>query len=165
MTIKEKVSYLKGLAEGMEVDNNELGKLVTVLIDTISDMADEIEELNENSLDIAEELDELSDDLSDVELALEELTEELDYGGLSDFDDIFDYDYGDEDDDDDEDDEGYRCCDICGASEYSLDITCPECSAEIELDEADIENESVTCPDCKNEIELEIDVVETEERL
>ncbi|MCL2223040.1 MAG: hypothetical protein FWC20_11970 [Oscillospiraceae bacterium] len=159
MTIKEKISYLKGLAEGMDAQSNELGKLVVVIIDTLVDMADEIEELNENALDLAEELDELSDDLADVELVLEELEDELDFDSYDDFDSDDDdmYNYSDDDDDD----EDGMCCDMCGEQGLSVDIACPKCGTEIELDELDIENEAVTCPDCKENIELEIDVVET----
>jgi len=160
MTIKERISYLKGLAEGMDAQNNELGKLVVVIIDTLADMANEIEELNENALDIAEELDELSDDLADVELVLEELEDELDFDGYDDDDDDDMYDYNDDDEDYDD---GNMCCDMCGAHDLSVDITCPKCGTEIELDELDIENEAVTCPDCKENIELEIDVVETDD--
>jgi len=161
MTIKERISYLKGLAEGMNAQNNELGKLVVGVIETLSDMADEIEELNENALDIAEELDELSDDLADVEMVLEELEDELDFS-----DDDYD-DYDDDDDmydfDDDDDDVGGFCCGARGAPALSVDITCPKCNTEIELDELDIENEAVTCPNCKENIELEIDVVESDD--
>ena len=64
MTIKEKVAYLEGLAEGMKIETTEQGKLFTVIIDTLSDIADEIEELNENALDIGEELDAISEDLA-----------------------------------------------------------------------------------------------------
>ncbi|MDR2572031.1 MAG: hypothetical protein LBD23_17270, partial [Oscillospiraceae bacterium] len=84
MTIKEKVAYLEGLAEGMAIEENEHGKLLLAIIDTLSDMADEIEELNENALDLGEELDVLSSDLADVEDFL------LDY---EDYDDDFDFDF------------------------------------------------------------------------
>ena len=181
MTIKEKIFYLKGLAEAKDLKNNELGKLISVIIDTISDMADELKDLNENALAIGDELDELSDDLATVEQALEGFGVEFD----DDDGDYEDDDYEDDDvsgkllvseEDDDEDDDDYEDghshgCDHCGGShcggcsetDYSIDVTCPNCGTEIELDELDIENESVICPDCKNKIELEIDVVESDD--
>ena len=157
MTIKEKVAYLEGLAEGMEIGNTEHGKIFTAIIDTLHVVADEIEELNENALDIGEELDAISDDLAEVEEFLLDDDYDID-------DDDFDFDFDDDDyDDDDEDDE--RICDFCGSSdvEFTIDVCCPECNAEIELTEDDIANESVTCPSCNKEIELEIDEIDTDE--
>jgi predicted Zn finger-like uncharacterized protein len=47
--------------------------------------------------------------------------------------------------------------------EFTIDVNCPECNAEIELDEEDIANESVTCPACNKLIELEIDEVDVDD--
>ena len=168
MTIKEKVAYLEGLAEGMEVESVENGKLFAAIIEVLVEMADEIEELNENALDIGEELDAISDDLAEVEDFL--LDEEYD---IDDEDFDFDFDDDDYDDDDDEydeeyiddDDDGHSCA-VCGNKDFSedisftIDINCPECNAELELDEEDIANEAVTCPACNKLIELEIEEVD-----
>jgi len=161
MTIKEKVAYLEGLAEGMEIGAAEHGKIFTAIIDTLHSIAEEIEELNENALDIGEELDAISDDLAEVEEFL--LDDEYDYD--DDDDDDFDFDFDDDDDYDDDDDDEEYICDRCGSKdvEFTIDINCPKCNKEIELTEDDIANESVTCPSCNNEIELEIDEVGTDE--
>ena len=158
MTVKEKVAYLEGLAEGMEIGATEHGKIFTAIIDTLHTVADEIEELNENALDIGEELDAISDDLAEVEEFL--LDDEYD---IDDDDDDFDFDF-DEDDDFGDDDEEF-VCDLCGSKdiEFTIDVNCPECNTEIELTEEDISNESVTCPSCNKEIELEIDEVDVDE--
>jgi len=155
MTIKEKVAYLEGLAEGMEISATEHGKLFAAIIDTFHAVAEEIEELNENALDIGEELDAISDDLAEVEEFL------LDDDYDDDDDDDFDFDF-DDDDDDYEDDEDEFVCDLCGSRdvEFTIDVNCPECNTEIELTEEDISNESVTCPSCNKIIELEIDEVD-----
>ena len=161
MTIKEKVAYLEGLAEGMGIDNSEHGKLFNAIIDTLGSIADEIEELNENALNIGEELDALSDDLAEVEEFLLEDDYDLD-------DDDFDFDFDDDDyddyDDDYDDDDDFGC-DLCGNNdiEFTIDVNCPECNAELELDEDDIANESVTCPACGKVIELEIDEVDIDD--
>ena len=152
MTIKEKVAYLKGLSEGLSIENKE-GKLFSTIIDTLCDIAEELDVINENALDIGEELDALSDDLADVEEIMEEM-----YTGNDDFD--FDLD----DDDDPDEDDSRDACDCCGREEeFSIDVNCPECGAEIELDDEDLANESVTCPACGKIIELEIDEVDVEE--
>jgi len=154
MTIREKVAYLEGLAEGMDIEATENGKIFAAIIDTLADMADEIEELNENALDIGEELDAISDDLAEVEDFL------LDDDYIDDED--FDFDF-DEEDDDYDDDEDYGCDGCGGDSSFTIDVNCPECNAEIELDEEDIANESVTCPACRKLIELEIDEVDVDD--
>ena len=156
MTIREKVAYLKGLADGMDFSSVEHNKLFSAIIDTLGEMAEEIEELNENALDIGEELDALSDDLAEVEEFL--LDDDYDI----DDDDDFDFDFDDADYDDDDDDYEDRC-DFCGKEvDYSIDINCPECNVEIELNDEDIANESVTCPACNKVIELEFEEVDTD---
>ena len=69
MTISEKVAYLKGLAEGLNLDTEKSkeGKLISVMIGILEEVAMSIEDLEENSLALGEEIDALSDDLSDVE--------------------------------------------------------------------------------------------------
>lgn len=69
MTISEKVAYLKGLAEGLDLDTEKSkeGKLISVMIGILEEVAMSIEDLEENDLDLGEEIDVLSDDLADVE--------------------------------------------------------------------------------------------------
>ena len=69
MTISEKVAYLKGLAEGLNLDTEKSkeGKLISVMIGILEEVAMSIEDLEENSLGLGEEIDTLSDDLADVE--------------------------------------------------------------------------------------------------
>jgi DNA-directed RNA polymerase subunit RPC12/RpoP len=145
MTVSEKVAYLKGLAEGLALDTEtKEGKLISVIIDTLEDIALELEELNENALDIGDELDALSDDLSDVEEVL----------------------FGDDDDEDEEEDEDDEdscgcgdedCC--CGGDdeECAYEVTCPSCGEDIIIEEADLENGSITCPKCGEKLEFEFD--------
>jgi len=149
MSIKEKVAYLKGLAEGLGLDSGKKDeKLISAIIDTLSDIADEIEELNENALDIGEELDAISDDLAEVE--------DLLFG--EDYDDNDDYDDFDFDDDDDDDDYDDECgCAYCSGASTSYEVACPACGAEIELNESDLALESVTCKKCGEELEFEFD--------
>jgi len=154
MSIKERVAFLKGLAEGLGLDTDvKVEKLISVMIDTLADMADEIEMLNENSLDIGEELDAISDDLADVEDFL--------YGDDYDDDDD-DYDDFDFDDDDDDDDDEQSCA-FCGGSSLSYEVACPACGAEIKLDESDLALESVTCEKCGEELEFEFDDYDLDE--
>ena len=69
MTISEKVAYLKGLAEGLNLDTEKSkeGKLISVMIGIMEELAMTVEDLEENALNLGEEIDVLSDDLADVE--------------------------------------------------------------------------------------------------
>ena len=79
MTISEKVAYLKGLAEGLDLDTvkSKEGKLISVMIGILEELAMSVEDLEENALNLGEEIDVLSDDLSDVEEVV--FDEEEDY--------------------------------------------------------------------------------------
>ena len=69
MTISEKVAYLKGLAEGLNIDTEKSkeGKLISVMIGILEEIGMSIEDLEENTVALGEEIDAISDDLSDVE--------------------------------------------------------------------------------------------------
>ena len=66
MTISEKVAYLKGLAEGLELDTakSKEAKLISVMIGILEEVGLSIEDLEENTTALGEEIDAISDDLS-----------------------------------------------------------------------------------------------------
>lgn len=86
MTISEKVAYLKGLAEGLDLDTvkSKEGKLISVMIGILEELAMSVEDLEENALNLGEEIDVLSDDLADVE---SEVFDEDEDDGMEDYDD------------------------------------------------------------------------------
>ena len=50
MEIKEKVAYIKGLAEGLKLDENDAnGKVIAAIIDLLGDMAEEIDAIAQNA--------------------------------------------------------------------------------------------------------------------
>jgi len=87
MDITERVAYLRGLAEGLGLDReSKEGKIITVMIDILDDMADAIEDLSDglelvgyqladisDELDLVDDFDE-DDDLDDFEGELYEVT-------------------------------------------------------------------------------------------
>jgi hypothetical protein len=143
MSIKEKVAYLKGLAEGLGLDaESKEGKLMSVIIDTLADMADDIEALSDAAIGMEEELDAITDTLADVEEFL--------------FDDEYDDDC-DCDDFDEYDDCDCECdCDCC-QGEFACEVACPSCGEEIMIDEATLISGSANCPACGKELEFEFD--------
>ena len=136
MTISEKVAYLKGLAEGLNIDTDKSkeGKLITVMIDILDEIAMSIEDLEENSLALGEEIDVLSDDLADVE------------------DIVFDDEDEDEDDEEDFDDDWFE-------------VEGPSCDEVLVVDEDALEEGYIKCPNCGTEYSLDLtdDVVDADE--
>ena len=125
MTISEKVAYLKGLAEGLNIDTEKSkeGKLISVMIGILEEIGMSIEDLEENTVALGEEIDAISDDLSDVEKV------------------VFD------EDDEDEDDE---CC--CDEDDDFFEVECPNCKETLVIDEDVLESGVIQCPSCKEKI-------------
>ena len=139
MEIMEKVAYLKGLAEGMELDTEKKeGKLLAAIIDVLEDIALDLEDLWDNTMELTEGLDVVSEDLEDVE-------------------DIV-YDEFDEDEDEDE---YYE--DELDEDEDCYATTCPTCEEEIFFDETILEDGAVICPNCGEKLEFDLESLEEEE--
>ena len=142
MEIMEKVAYLKGLAEGMELDTEKKeGKLLAAIIDVLEDIALDLEDLWDNTMELTEGLDVVSEDLEDVE-------------------DIV-YDEFEEDYDEDEEDEYYE--DDLEEDEDCYATTCPTCEEEIFFDESILEDGEVVCPNCGEKLEFDLESLEEEE--
>lgn len=139
MTISEKVAYLKGLAEGLNLDTEKSkeGKLISVMIGILEEVGLSIEDLEENALALGEEIDVLSDDLADVEAVV----------------------FEDEDDEDDEDPDG---------EDYDDDwfeVECPTCEEPLIVDDKALAEGFIQCPNCESKFSLDLsdDVVEADE--
>ena len=142
MTITEKVAYLKGLADGLDLDKDpsKEGKLISKIIDILEDIGLAVEDLEEEVEVIGEELEAMSEDLEDVEEIV-----------FDEFDD-------DDDDDDDEDDEEFDFADL---GDDFFEIECPECGEDLVIDESIFDVGEVACPNCGNKFAL--DLVDEEE--
>ncbi len=123
----ERVAYLKGLAEGMKVDETaDQGKLILKIIDVLNDFADAINELSESQNELDEYVEAIDEDLSALE------------------DDLC-FDEDDECDDPDDDDD----CDY-------VEVKCPHCKEFVYLDEDLVDSgKEVICPNCHEAIEFE----------
>lgn len=68
MNINEKAAYLKGLLDGFQIDESKPeNKLIKEIISAISDLADEVTALTEETEVINDFLDELDYDLGAIE--------------------------------------------------------------------------------------------------
>lgn len=122
MTIKEKLAYVKGLVEGLELDKSKPEvRVLSAIVELLDDVTLSVSDLEEGYDDLADQVDEIDEDLC----ALEE-------------------DFYDEECDccDGEDDVFYEVtCPTCGetvcvSEEILLDggIECPNCSENLEFD-------------------------------
>ncbi len=130
MTIGEKVSYIKGLAEGLGLENDtKEGKILNAIIDLLCDISEEIDCIEEDYAELCEQVDAVDEDLSAVE----------------------DLIYEDEDDCDCD-------CDCCDCEDDDLyEVECPKCNDIIYLDGEMLEEEGITCPNCGTDLEFDFD--------
>ena len=134
MEITERAAYLKGLADGLGLqDEGKEGKILTELLSLVGDMADKIAALDADNKKLREYVEELDQDLGSVE---EDLY----------VDDGDDYDEDDEEEDDtDEDDE-----DMDDDSGY-YELICPSCGEHICFDDS-LEPDELVCPACGQKV-------------
>lgn len=158
MTTKEYSAYIKGLMEGLNLDESKPeNKVIKALCGIIEQMAGEIETLEKNTETLHDYIEEIDEDLGEVE--------EFVYGDDDgcECDECDDDECGcddddccccgchdnDEDDDDDEDDGEFYCamCPHCGEKVYfddsvnPEDILCPACQKPLLDDEEDLDEE------------------------
>jgi len=137
MSMKEKSAYLKGLLEGLSLDETKPEtKIIAKLIDVIDDMAEEIEELTEDVETLNDYIEEIDEDLGEVEEIV--------------------YDIDDDDCDcccDDDDCDCDCCCDDddcdCDCEGEFFCAMCPACGEKIYFDES-CDPEEVVCPSCQS---------------
>ncbi|TYQ13361.1 UNVERIFIED_CONTAM: hypothetical protein Cloal_4429 [Acetivibrio alkalicellulosi] len=69
--IKERVSYLKGLAEGIKInDSTDEGKLLKTIIEVLDDIANSVEDIEEIQEHLGEQVDDMDEDLAQIERIL-----------------------------------------------------------------------------------------------
>ena len=125
MSMMEKAMYLKGLCDGLEPDKTtKEGKLIAALLDMVTEMAAEMDDMQAEICELKDYCEELDEDLGDVEEVLLDLDDEDD-------DDFF----GDEEDED----------------EY-FEVICPACGDVINFDSS-IDPENLRCPNCGEKFE------------
>lgn len=131
MKLGEKVSYLKGLMEGLQIDDStKEGKVIALMADILQEMALTFEDVQDQIDEVVEVVDAIDEDLGAVE------------------EDI----YGDECDCDDD-----ECYDDCCDDEDLYEVNCPTCGDAIQLTEDMIEEGSMLCPNCGEHLEFDFD--------
>lgn len=126
-SLSERVAYLKGLCDGLKINESDEGKVLKAVVDALEDVVTKVESISEQQHEMQFQIDDIEDALTCFE-------DEF-YGG-EDFD-------GDDDWDDDE--EYSFCCPECGEMVY------------VDVDMLESDEDYIVCPNCNKKIELEFD--------
>lgn len=137
MKLTEKMSYLQGLLDGLELDTaTKEGKALIQMSEVMHELVLYVEDLQSQVDELTELCDILDEDLGAVE------------------DEFYD-DEIDETDDDDEDDEDWDEDDFEDDELY--EVTCPSCGDTILLDDGMLEEGALNCPNCNELLEFDVD--------
>ena len=140
MKLTEKMSYLKGYIDGIDLDvSTKEGKILSNVVDVMQEMVAYIEDLQGQVDELTELCEILDEDLGNVE------------------DDFY------EDSDDDDDDDDYDDYSEYDDDEEFYEVVCPSCGNSITLDSEMLEEGSIMCPDCGEELEFDLDDLDQED--
>ena len=132
--LTDRVSFLKGLAEGMQLEDSGSNKLLKEIIAVLDDMAQEMAAMADAHEELNEYVESIDDDLADLEEVL----------------------FDEEDDcccDCDDDD-----CDCCCDDDDLIAYACPHCGHEIEFHATEVDfDEEYLCAACGKPIFPEVE--------
>ena len=144
--VSKKVAYLKGMAEGMDLNEDTLqNRLILLMLEALEEISEELEAIEARQDEAEQYIDELDSDLGDVEEFL-----------------FADEDEEDEDcccghhhhhfDEDEEEDEEYDEEDDGEGIDF-IEYECPHCKTSVYYDQEafDLEAEHL-CPECGKEL-------------
>ncbi|MGN0583828.1 MAG: CD1247 N-terminal domain-containing protein [Ruminococcus sp.] len=139
MKLSEKMSYLKGLAAGLEIDvTTKEGRILSEMMEVLETAVMYIDDLQDQVDELTELCEDLDEDLGEVEEFL--LDEDEDFDGE---DDDEDYDF-------DEDEDLYE-------------TVCPTCENTIVLADSILDEGSMKCPCCGELLEFDFDDISIED--
>ncbi len=132
MSSLEKIAYLKGLLDGLEVEDENLKKIYAAMVESLDalsrelvDQMEVIEELRDMYEDLSDDYSQLDEDLEVLENDLSELYGEGDLEEEPDFDEIYE------------------------------SVSCPKCGHLFYYDpEAYEDEEMLECPACGEKFEI-----------
>lgn len=134
MSVTEKTAYLKGLYDGMGLneDKSKEARMLGAIVDALQEIAEHVDE-NEEGISV------LDDEVFELTEAVDSLRDGAD---------------DDYDDDEDEDDEEL---------ELPAEIPCPACGETLTIDVEDLEEGEITCPHCGKALQVEIESSEEDD--
>ena len=129
MDICEKIAYIKGLTEGLSLDDStKEGKILNAIIDLLGDITEEICDIEDGCDELMEQIDAVDEDLAALEDVIYEADDDCD-------------------------------CDCdCGCEDDEIyEIECPVCNDIIYLDADMLAEDGMVCPNCGTDLEFDFD--------
>lgn len=133
MTLNEKISYIRGLVDGLKLDESkDEVKVINAIVELLDDMTLAVTEMEDLYDEMSQQLDEVDSDLADLE------------------EDYYDDCCCDDD-----------CCDCCCDDDCDCDdeafyeVTCGKCNETICVDEDTLLEGEVICPVCGETLEFD----------
>ncbi len=143
MTISEKVAYIKGISELVNIEDPAKRKLIDAIVDVLGDIAKTVSDLQDETEYLDSYIEEIDEDLGAVEELLI-----------------------DDEDEDDEDECDYDCdnCDRCVDCDEEdcerfadcAEVVCPSCGENVYIDDT-MDLEKINCPSCGAEFSCACD--------
>ena len=136
--MKEKAAYLKGLIDGLGIDENtKEGKVIKAMSELLSEMAETVDSIDEDVTHAYDQINDLSEELEDLEADLYE-----------------EDDAEDEEEEDDSDDETEADDNADVAGEPYYEVACPACGKTVYVSEDDLDAGEAICPSCNVAFEV-----------
>ena len=136
MNITEKIAYIKGLCEGLVLDEKQPEvKVINAIVDLLDDIAYDLTDMEELYDELSDQVDEIDQDLSEVE---SELYDE-------------DCDCCSDDDDEDEDED----FDFDDEENPFYEVTCGACGQKLNVSEDVLLEGEIECPNCGELLEFD----------
>ena len=134
MTISEKVAYIQGLFEGMELDKSDMkvARVLSEVLDVLKEVGQRLDGIDTIMDQYDEELDTLEDTVADLEEAVFDDEEDSGFDGLDDEDEDF------------------------------FEIPCPTCGEDLVVDDEALAAGVVDCPVCGGKFALSFEDEEDE---
>jgi len=137
MSISKRVTFLKGMVEGLSLGNStKEEKVIHMIIDILGDISAEIDEISEGVTNLDDDITALTEEVKELEDSLQ-----VDEGSCG-------------------------CGDHHGHHHHHHDkgsspnfyaVRCPSCQNEITIDEDVLKLGAIDCPSCSEKLELDMD--------
>ena len=145
MNYLKKFGFLKGLAEGLQLDEQTPeGRVIVSMIDLFEEMTDALSEMKNTQDSLRHELQDVVHDVERLEDSVDDLDDFLkDFG--ENFSQVLNALPDDEKESGKENEEIF------------YEVKCPKCGEEITLGEDVLGQGSIRCPKCKGVLEFDLD--------
>lgn len=135
MELTEKAAYLKGLIDGLGLDEStKEGKIIRAMSELLCELTASVREIDEDVTQAFDQINDISEELEDLEADL--------------------YDEEAAEDAADEDAEADETEDEANVNELYYEVACPRCGGTVYVSEGDLDAGEAICPECNSAFEV-----------